>query len=82
MSRQPVALAESIHQEPGFIYKVWTESEKNREAGRIGLFENDDSTLAYLNKHTARLKSLGVDKVICKIFGVNEPLTALNQGHL
>ncbi|PLL97940.1 monooxygenase, partial [Klebsiella michiganensis] len=32
--------------------------------------------------HTARLKSLGVDDVICKIFDVNEPLTVLNHGHL
>ena len=26
MSRQLVELAESINQEPGFIWKVWTES--------------------------------------------------------
>ncbi|CAM6724260.1 hypothetical protein AZ037_000960 [Klebsiella michiganensis] len=32
MSRQLVELAESINQEPGFIWKVWTESEKNQEA--------------------------------------------------
>ncbi len=35
MSRQLVELAESINQEPGFIWKVWTESEKNQEAGGI-----------------------------------------------
>lgn len=37
MSRQLVELAESINQEPGFIWKVWTESEKNQEAGGIYL---------------------------------------------
>jgi len=82
MSRQLVELAESINQEPGFIWKVWTESEKDQEAGGIYLFENEETALAYLNKHTARLKSLGVDDVICKIFDVNEPLTVLNHGHL
>ena len=82
MSRQLVELAESINQEPGFIWKVWTESEKNHEAGGIYLFEDEDTALAYLKKHTASLKSLGVDDVICKVFDVNEPLTALNHGHL
>ena len=38
MSRQLVELAESINQEPGFIWKVWTESEKiRRRAGSIFL---------------------------------------------
>ncbi|VED53319.1 Protein ydhR precursor [Raoultella terrigena] len=37
MSRQLVELAESINQEPGFIWKIWTESEKNYEAGGIYL---------------------------------------------
>ncbi|HHT5679377.1 TPA: monooxygenase [Raoultella planticola] len=82
MSRQLVELAESINQEPGFIWKVWTESEKNHEAGGIYLFEDEETALAYLNKHTVRLKSLGVDEVIGKVFDVNEPLTALNHGHL
>ena len=58
---------ESINQEPGFIWKVWTESEKNHEAGGIYLLK---TALAYLNKHTARLKSLGVDEVIGKVFDV------------
>lgn len=31
MSRQLVELAESINQEPGFIWKVWTENEKIRK---------------------------------------------------
>lgn len=32
MSEQLRGLAESINQEPGFIWKVWTESEQNKEA--------------------------------------------------
>lgn len=47
MSRQLVELAESINQEPGFIWKVWTENEKNQEAGGIYLFENEETALAY-----------------------------------
>lgn len=38
MVEQLEPLAESINQEPGFLWKVWTESEKNHEAGGIYLF--------------------------------------------
>ncbi|HAT1684833.1 TPA: monooxygenase [Klebsiella oxytoca] len=80
MSRQLVELAESINLEPGFIWKIWTENEANQEAGGIYLFQDEDTALAYVKKHTARLKPLGVERVIFKIFDVNESLTALNHG--
>ncbi|MGS2873296.1 monooxygenase [Enterobacter huaxiensis] len=82
MSRQLVDLAESINHEPGFIWKVWTENEARQEAGGIYLFQDEDTALAYVKKHTARLKQLGVDEVVYKVFGVNEPLTTLNHGTL
>lgn len=81
MSQQLVELAESINHEPGFIWKIWTENERNQEAGGIYLFEDEESALAYVKKHTARLKALGVDKVNFKIFDINEKLTAINHGH-
>ena len=55
MVEQLEPLAESINQEPGFLWKVWTESEKNHEAGGIYLFTDEKSALAYLetqNVHT------------------------------
>lgn len=82
MSRQLVDLAASINHEPGFIWKVWTENEARQEAGGIYLFQDEDTALAYVKKHTARLKQLGVDEVVYKVFGVNEPLTTLNHGTL
>ncbi len=75
-------LAESINQEPGFLWKVWTESEKNHEAGGIYLFTDEKSALAYLEKHTARLKNLGVEEVVAKVFDVNVPLSQINQAKL
>ncbi|AYO37637.1 MULTISPECIES: monooxygenase [Serratia] len=80
MSHQLVELAESINHEPGFIWKIWTENETNQEAGGIYLFQNEETALAYVKKHSARLKNLGVDEVSYKIFNVNEPLTNLNHG--
>ncbi|WP_085300044.1 monooxygenase [Cognaticolwellia mytili] len=73
-------LAESINQEPGFIWKIWTESEKDKEGGGIYLFESEETALAYLAMHAARLKSFGVNEVISKIFDVNENLTSINHG--
>lgn len=66
----------------GFLWKVWTESEKNHEAGGIYLFTDEKSALAYLEKHTAQLKKLGVEEVVAKVFDVNEPLSQINQAKL
>lgn len=82
MADQLRGLAESINQEPGFLWKVWTESEQNQEAGGIYLFENEETALAYLDKHTARLKNLGVEEVIAKIFDVNIPLSKINKAKI
>lgn len=82
MAEQLRGLAESINQEQGFIWKVWTESEQNQEAGGIYLFENEEAALAYLDKHSARLKNLGVEEVIAKIFDVNVPLSEINNAKL
>ena len=56
--------------------------EKNHEAGGIYLFTDEKSALAYLEKHTARLKNLGVEEVVAKVFDVNEPLSQINQAKL
>lgn len=80
MSRQLVELAESINNEPGFIWKIWTENEEKKEAGGIYLFQNEETALAYVKKHSDRLKPMGVNKVIFKIFDVNKTLTAINNG--
>ena len=52
------------------------------EAGGIYLFTDEKSALAYLEKHTARLKNLGVEEVVAKVFDVNEPLSQINQAKL
>ncbi|EJN8414122.1 monooxygenase [Salmonella enterica] len=82
MTQQLVGLADSINEEPGFIWKIWTESEKNQQAGGIYLFESEETAQAYIKKHTARLKNLGVDEVTFTLFGVNDALTKINHGNL
>jgi hypothetical protein len=75
-------LANSITQEPGFIWKIWTENEETKEAGGIYLFENEPSALAYIKKHSERLQMFGISRVNVKIFDVNTPLTAITKGPL
>ena len=41
-------LAESIAQEPGLIWKIWTENAATHEAGGIYLFTDRASAEAYL----------------------------------
>ena len=73
-------LAISRSEEPGFIWKIWTENESEKEGGGIYLFENEETAKAYLDKHTARLKGFGVQEVHAKIFDVNESLSKITNG--
>lgn len=80
MSNALVGLAESINQEPGLIWKIWTESEAEKLGGGIYLFEDEATAKNYLEMHAARLKEMGVPEVRGVIFDVNQPLTAINNG--
>ncbi len=80
MSNALVGLAESIKQEPGLIWKIWTQSEVNKLGGGIYLFEDKTSAQNYLNMHSSRLKEMGVAKVRAIIFDINQPLTSINHG--
>lgn len=82
MSQQLVELAESINQEPGFLWKVWTENALAQEAGGIYLFDSEANAQRYMDKHMERLKQFGVTNITVKLFDVNEPLTRLNHGQL
>lgn len=72
-------LAHSITEEPGFIWKIWTEKESLKEAGGIYLFESEGTADAYLKKHTARLKDLGVAEVRGRIFDINMALSKVTK---
>ena len=82
MTESMRGLAESIAQEPGFIWKVWTESEATKEAGGIYLFKDRASAEAYIEMHTARLQGFGIPTVHAKIFDVNETLSIIDKAIL
>jgi len=73
-------LADIISRSPGLRWKIWTENEAEGLGGGIYLFEDDESALAYVEEHTARLEGFGVTDIRAKVFQVNEPLTELTRG--
>ena len=75
-------LANSINEEKGFIWKIWTENEQTKEAGGIYLFESKADAENYLTKHTKRLNGFGITNVNGKIFETNDALTTINHGPL
>ncbi|PFG58559.1 putative monooxygenase ydhR [Vibrio sp. ES.051] len=79
MSNALAELAQSINQEPGMIWKFWTENEKDQLAGGIYLFEDETTAQAYLDMHTARLKSMGIEEVRSQLFDINLPLSTINH---
>lgn len=79
MSGAFVELAQSIAQEPGFIWKIWTESETEKLGGGIYLFACETTALNYLKKHTERLAGFGISGVRGKLFNINHPLSKITK---
>lgn len=79
MSALLIDLAQSINNEPGMIWKIWTENSKEQLGGGIYLFENESYAQAYLEMHAARLKEMGVENIRGHIFDINLPLSTINH---
>jgi len=72
-------LAQDIAQEPGLIWKIWTENSEMHEAGGIYFFENETTAHKYLQKHITRLEGFGVTNIRWKMFNVNEALSDITN---
>lgn len=80
LAKQLSELAQSINQEPGFIWKLWTEDQSQKTAGGVYLFDSRDHAQQYLSKHTERLSQWGYTGIRGRIFEINEPLSFINHG--
>ncbi len=80
MAEQLSELAHSIAEEPGFMWKIWTENQITKEAGGVYLFADEETARAYIEKHTSRLKALGISDIRIRFFDVNEELSKITQG--
>ncbi|WP_019615380.1 monooxygenase [Psychromonas ossibalaenae] len=82
MATMLTELAQSINNEPGMIWKIWTENEAKQLGGGIYLFADEQSAQAYLEMHTARLKKMGISDVRGVIFDMNKTLSHINHAPL
>lgn len=82
LKNQLKELAESINQEPGLIWKIWTENEAAKTAGGVYLFDTRANAEKYLAMHSERLSQWGYSDIRGQIFEPNEGLTAINNGPL
>ncbi|EHN70711.1 monooxygenase [Aliivibrio fischeri] len=82
MTAMMTGLAESINQEPGIIWKIWTTSEQSQLGGGIYLFDDEVTAQAYLTMHSARLTEMGIKNIRGHIFDVNTELSAINNAPL
>ena len=80
MAQAMHGLAQSIAQEPGLLWKIWTENRDTGEAGGIYLFDTRENAQRYLDMHAQRLTQAGVRDIRSRIYAVNPALTAINHG--
>lgn len=72
-------LAKSIMDEPGCIWKIWTENQQDKTAGGVYLFDTRENAAAYLTMHTQRLTEFGYTDIRGRIFEVNKPLSEIGK---
>ena len=75
-----IQLAHSINDEPGMIWKIWTESQALKRGGGIYLFSEQHLAERYLAMHQRRLYAMGIEEVRGLILDINTPLTNINHG--
>lgn len=72
-------LAQSIAQEPGFLFKYWTEDQTTGIAGGVYVFASRAQAEAYLAMHTTRLQGFGVTGIRGLVLDVNGPLSRIDR---
>ena len=82
MEAQMSDLARSINDEPGFIWKIWTENLADKLAGGVYLFADRKSADVYVEKHSRRLEGFGLSNIAARVFDTNSGLTTINRGPL
>ncbi|SMO39982.1 Putative mono-oxygenase ydhR [Saccharicrinis carchari] len=80
MAKQMSGLAKSINNEPGMIWKIWTQNEADKTAGGVYLFNSRENAEKYLAMHSERLSQMGYSEIRGRIFEINELLSNINNG--
>ncbi len=79
MAAQMEGLAQSINNEPGFIWKYWTQNEAEKTAGGVYAFDTRVNAEKYLAMHSERLAQWGYTDIRGRVFELNETLSKINK---
>ncbi|MFD1161485.1 MULTISPECIES: monooxygenase [Hwangdonia] len=82
MAVQMKELAQSIVNEPGFVWKFWTENKNEEMAGGVYMFDSRENAENYLKMHTDRLVKFGYSNIKGKVFEINEELSNICKAPL
>lgn len=75
-------LAADIADQPGLLWKIWTEEPGAGRAGGVYLFATRAAAEAYHAMHAARLAVRGVTGIEATYRGVNETLSLIDRAPL
>ncbi len=75
-------LAESIAEEPGVIWKIWTIEEGTNHYGSTYLFRNLEYLETYKAMHLGRLAAIGITVTSDHIFDIMEDVSQINNAPL
>lgn len=75
MASQMKELAQSIMNEPGCIWKFWTEIREEDTAGGVYMFDSRENAEKYLKMHSERLEKWGYSDIRGRVFEINEDLS-------
>jgi len=75
-------LAADIADQPGLLWKIWTEEPASGRAGGVYLFATRAAAEAYHAMHAARLAARGVTGIEATYRGVNETLSRIDRAPL
>ncbi|NLK66274.1 MAG: monooxygenase [Campylobacteraceae bacterium] len=80
MYKESLDLAKSINDEPGFLWKIWTENEEKGIAGGVYAFDTRENAEVYIKMHKERIEKFGIGKdFVVEIFDVNDDLSQVTN---
>ncbi len=75
-------LAESIAEEPGVLWKIWTHETGTNHFGSTYLFKDLEHLEKYKAMHIKRLNAIGITNTTDHVFDILEELSRLNRAPL
>lgn len=75
-------LAESIAQEPGVVWKIWTHESGTAHFGSTYLFTDIAALEAYKAMHMDRLQAFGASDITDHVFDIMEELSTIDNAPL